>query len=513
MFGIFRPHRHLYLALAFARSQGSATLDLCYLASRFRRMFKGFSRFLQRPGERLKTLFGPESAHTDQDASALQTVLPRDEHNVSRKNLSENALKVLYRLNSAGFDAYLVGGCIRDSLLGSQPKDFDVATNATPDEVRQLFRNSRIIGRRFRIVHVRFGREIIEVTTFRGRHSDEHGGNLSQQSDEGLLLRDNVWGSVEEDAIRRDFTVNALYYSVSDFAIHDWTGGLKDLDARVLRLIGDPETRYREDPVRMLRAARFAAKLDFRIAEETDTPIRELAPLLLQIPPARLFEEVLKLFLSGHAVQSFRVLRERGLYAMLFPESDEVLNEHPWAVRLVEQALANTDTRLAEERPVTPAFLFAALLWPCVQQRTLRVSHEQDLPDVPAQQAAAQQVISRQLQHTSIPKRFSMPMREIWDLQQQLPRRRGRRVYQTLEHPRFRAAYDFLLLREEAGELTPGLGEWWTEFQQADDDRQRQLLSSVDTGNPADASGKPRRRRPRKRRRPANRPTPPTLDD
>ncbi|WP_110654135.1 polynucleotide adenylyltransferase PcnB [Salinicola halimionae] len=477
-------------------------------------MFKGFSRFLQRPGERLKTFFNPESAQAGEDATPTRQVLPRDEHNVSRQNLSESALKVLYRLNSAGYDAYLVGGCIRDSLLGNRPKDFDVATNATPDEVRQLFRNSRIIGRRFRIVHVRFGREVIEVTTFRGRHGEEHTGNLSQQSDDGLLLRDNVWGSVEEDAIRRDFTVNALYYSVTDFAIHDWTGGLQDLDDRVLRMIGDPETRYREDPVRMLRAARFAAKLDFRIAEDTEAPIRELAPLLLQIPPARLFEEVLKLFLSGHALQSFRVLRERGLFAMLFPESDEALNEQPWAVKLVEQALANTDARIAQDRPVTPAFLFGALLWPCVQQRTPQIAHEQDLPEIPAQQAAAQQVISRQLQHTSIPKRFSMPMRDIWDLQQQLPRRRGRRVFQTLEHPRFRAAYDFLLLREESGELTPGLGAWWTEFQKADEDGQRQLMADADSGPPADgASGKPRRRRPRKRRRPTNKPTPPTLND
>ncbi|WP_110669287.1 polynucleotide adenylyltransferase PcnB [Salinicola halophilus] len=474
-------------------------------------MFKGFSRFLQRPGERLKTLFGQSPAS---DAPVRQQIiLSRDEHSVSRRNLSENALKVLYRLNGAGFEAYLVGGCIRDSLLERHPKDFDVATNATPDEVRQLFRNSRIIGRRFRIVHVRFGREVVEVTTFRGGHGEEQDVSQSQQSDDGLLLRDNVWGSVEEDAIRRDFTVNALYYSVADFSIYDWTGGLEDIEARVLRLIGDPETRYREDPVRMLRAARFAAKLDFTLAEETEAPIRELAPLLLQIPPARLFEEVLKLFLSGHAVQSFRVLREHGLYAMLFPESDEALAELPWAEALIEQALANTDDRLARERPVTPAFLFAALLWPCVQQRKTRLGHEQDLPDVPAQQAAAQQVITRQLQHTSIPKRFSMPMREIWDLQQQLPRRRGRRAFQTRENPRFRAAYDFLLLRESAGEIESGLGAWWTEFQDADEPRQQTLINEADGGHPAGTSGKPRRKRPRKRRRPANRPAPPTLDE
>ncbi|MBD3898436.1 polynucleotide adenylyltransferase PcnB [Halomonas sp. ML-15] len=464
-------------------------------------MFKGFTRFLQRPGERLKSLFG------SQDGPAVShglKIIPRDQHPVSRRQFTEPALKVLYRLHNAGFEAYLVGGCIRDSLLGLAPKDFDVATDATPEQLRDLFRNSRIIGRRFRIVHVRFGREVIEVTTFRGRPGDDHATHLSQQSEDGLLLRDNVWGNVEEDALRRDFTVNALYYNIADFSIHDWANGLRDIESRTLRLIGDPETRYREDPVRMLRAIRFAAKLDFAIAESTEAPIRELAPLLLQIPPARLFDEILKLMLAGHALATFRLLREYGLFAMLFPEADESVAALPWAEALIERALANTDARIQEGRPVTPAFLFAALLWPGVTQRMARLADD-GMPPIPALQAASQQAISRQLQHISIPKRFSMPMRDIWDLQQRLPKRRGKRAFQTREHPRFRAAYDFLLLREEAGELEPGLGAWWTAFQEADEHEQRRLLGKIDA-DPAGTPG-PRKRRPRKRRRRASSPS------
>ncbi|MEA3252158.1 MAG: polynucleotide adenylyltransferase PcnB [Pseudomonadota bacterium] len=457
-------------------------------------MFKGFTRFLQRPGERLKTLFGN---HEGGGEPSGLNILPREEHSISRQLFSAGALKVLYRLHNAGFEAYLVGGCLRDALLGKPPKDFDVATNATPEELRDLFRNSRIIGRRFRIVHVRFGREVIEVTTFRGRPGDDHGEHLAHQSEDGLLLRDNVWGNIEEDALRRDFTVNALYYNIADFSLHDWAGGLADIDARVLRLIGDPATRYREDPVRMLRAMRFAAKLDFTFAPDTEAPIHELAPLLLQIPPARLFDEVLKLFMSGHGVQSFQHLREYGLFAMLFPEADEAMAELEWAEPLLLQALTNTDERILNERPVTPAFLFGALLWPSVQWRSQCLRAE-GMPPIPAQQTAAQQVIMRQLQHTSIPKRFSLPMRDIWDLQERLPKRRGKRAFQILEHPRFRAAYDFLLLREHAGEIAPGLGDWWSAFQDGDEHEQRRLLNKVDA-DPAGSAG-PRKRRPRKRR-------------
>lgn len=458
-------------------------------------MFKGFTRFLQCPGERLKTLLGSQDGP---GATPGLRIIPREEHPVSRKWFSDAALKVLYRLHNAGFEAYLVGGCIRDSLLGRIPKDFDVATNATPEEIRDLFRNSRIIGRRFRIVHVRFGREVIEVTTFRGRPGDDHGEHIAHQSEDGLLLRDNVWGNIEEDAMRRDFTVNALYYNIADFSIHDWADGVRDIESRTLRLIGDPETRYREDPVRMLRAIRFAAKLGFTLAPETEAPVRERAPLLLQIPPARLFDETLKLFLGGHAVETFHALRDYGLFCMLFPEADEAMAELPWAEALIEFALASTDTRIREERPVTPAFLFAALLWPGVTQR-METLQAEGMPPIPALQAASQQAVSRQLQHISIPKRFSLPMRDIWDLQQRLPKRRGNRAFQTREHPRFRAAYDFLLLREQAGEIEPGLGHWWTAFQDADEHEQQRLLGKLGDDGKAGEAG--RKRRPRKRRR------------
>ncbi|CAM3490971.1 polynucleotide adenylyltransferase PcnB [Halomonas lysinitropha] len=457
-------------------------------------MIKGFTRFLQSPGERIKSLFGPQDAPA---ASTGPRIIPRQEHPVSRQHFSDAALKVLYRLHNAGFQAFLVGGCIRDALLGHMPKDFDVATDATPNQVKDLFRNSRIIGRRFRIVHVRFGREVIEVTTFRGKPSDDHADHISQQSNDGLLLRDNVWGNIEEDAIRRDFTVNALYYNIADFSIHDFADGVRDIEARTLRLIGDPATRYREDPVRMLRAVRFAAKLDFHLDPATEAPIHDAAPLLLQIPPARLFDEILKLFMAGQGVATFHLLRDYGLFAMLFPEADEAMEEQPWAERLVELALESTDRRIAEDRPVTPAFLFAALLWAPVQQRQAILEGD-GMPPIPALQAASQQVVSRQLQHISIPKRFSLPMRDIWDLQQRLPLRRGKRVFQTREHPRFRAAYDFLLLREGAGELEPGLGDWWTAFQQADEHEQRRLLGKV-SADPA-GSGQPRKRRRRRKK-------------
>ncbi|WP_447530070.1 polynucleotide adenylyltransferase PcnB [Vreelandella sp. TE19] len=456
-------------------------------------MFRGLTRFLPGSGEQLKNLLDSQENPTE---ALTPHVIPRSEHPVSRQQISDAALKVLYRLDGAGFGAYLVGGCIRDALLGQTPKDFDVATNATPDQVRDLFRNSRLIGRRFRIVHVRFGREVIEVTTFRGKPQDEHGDHIAQQSDDGLLLRDNVWGSIEEDALRRDFTVNALYYSIADFSIHDFAGGIGDINARTLRLIGDPATRYREDPVRMLRAVRFAAKLGFEIAPETEAPMYELAPLLLQIPPARLFDEALKLFMSGQGLLTFRLLSHYGLFGMLFPEAEEAMADAAWVEELIEQALMNTDKRIANDRPVTPAFLFAAFLWGPVSLRLAELEGE-GMPAVPALQTAAQDVVMRQLQHISIPKRFGMPMREIWELQARLPMRRGKRAFQSREHPRFRAAFDLLLLREQAGEIPRGLGEWWEAFQQGDEHEQRRLLQKVG-GDPASQGD----RRRKKRRKP-----------
>ncbi len=430
-------------------------------------------------------------------------VVPRDQHNISRRNISDAALKVMARLRGGGFKAYLVGGGVRDLLLGMRPKDFDIATDARPEQVRELFRNSMIIGRRFKIVHVRFGREVIEVTTFRGNHSQEgeaaaslgsrgRRGEQAVRSESGMLLRDNVYGSIEEDAIRRDFTVNALYYTTEDFSVHDYADGLKDLHARRIRLIGDPETRYREDPVRMLRAVRFAAKLDFSLDPATAQPLRPLAPLLRDVPAARMFDEVLKLFMAGHAQATWALLRQHDLFHPLFPATAELLDEMPEPYEaLILAALRSTDRRLAEDKPVTPAFLFAALLWPCVQ-REYEALLAQGVPELPALHQAAQEVADRQQGSVAIPRRFGIPMREIWELQVRLPRRSGRRALNLLEHKRLRAGYDFLLLREEAGEDLGGLGAWWTEFMEATEEHRDGMLRLLQSGD-----RKPRRRRRR----------------
>ena len=410
--------------------------------------------------------------------------IPRDQHNVSRSMISEPAKKVLNRLNKAGYEAYLVGGGVRDILLGEQPKDFDIATDATPEEVHKLFRNSRLIGRRFRIVHVLFGREVIEVTTFRGNASndDAEDDDDRKTNEHGLLLRDNVYGSMEEDALRRDFTVNALYYCIRDFTIVDYARGVEDLNNRQLRLIGDPETRYREDPVRMLRAVRFAAKLGFTIEPVTEAPIHELAPLLTHIPPARLFEEVLKLFSAGYGEAAWYLLQQYDLLAPLFPETVRAIEEGQ-PDELIVKALQNTDDRLRQGKSVTPYFMFAALLWPALQSEWQR-RQDNGEPPQPALHQSIGKVIGRQVQAISIPKRFSGPMKEIWELQMRLPRRQGKRAYAIMEHPRFRAAYDFLLVREAAGEIEPGLGQWWTDFQAADDRERERMLSQLGQQGP-----------------------------
>jgi len=441
--------------------------------------------------DRLKSLLGRKRTPVYK-----RRVIPRDQHNVSRSVISEAAKKVLYRLNKSGYEAYLVGGGVRDILLGGKPKDFDIATNATPEEVHALFRNSRLIGRRFRIVHVVFGREIIEVTTFRGnaRDSGDDDNGERKANEHGLLLRDNVYGTQEEDALRRDFTVNALYYNIRDFSVIDFANGIEDLRNRRIRLIGDPETRYREDPVRMLRAVRFAAKLDFEIEPATAAPIRDLAPLLTLIPPARLFDEVLKLFTTGHGEKTYELLRQYNLLAPLFPETVKAI-EAGEPDELIRQALRNTDARIHQGKSVTPYFLYAAMLWPALQAEWRRRQDNGD-PVQPALHGAIARVLGRQLQATAIPKRFSGPMKEIWELQIRLPRRQGKRAYATLNHPRFRAAYDFLLIREAAGEIEPGLGQWWTRFQHADEREQERMLSQLTTPG---AKKRRRRRRPVKR--------------
>jgi poly(A) polymerase len=376
-------------------------------------------------------------------------IVPRGEHGISRKDISPNALRVLYRLREGGYQGYLVGGAVRDLLIGGHPKDFDVATDATPEQVKALFRNCRLIGRRFRLAHVVYGPEIIEVATFRANSADDGGDR--ETDDGGRLLRDNVYGTIEDDAIRRDFTANALYYAIEDFSVRDYVGGYEDVEARTLRLIGDPVERYREDPVRMLRAVRLAAKLDFAIAPDAAAPIPELAPLLSAAPPARLFDECLKMFLAGHAEKSFLLLEAHGLLPALFPETARALatNRSGALRKMVLQALRNTDRRIGDDKPVTPAFLFAALLWPAYC-RELAVLQQGGTDPLVAQQRAADRVTLHQAQRIALPRRFSLPMQEIWLLQPRFSQRQRKRVFRLLSHPRFRAAYDFLELRASA---------------------------------------------------------------
>jgi poly(A) polymerase len=433
------------------------------------------------------------------NSTELNTI-PRDEHLVSRKDINHTALKVLYRLQNAGYEGYLVGGCVRDLQLGLKPKDFDVATDATPEQVRKLFSNSRLIGRRFRIVHVTFGREIIEVTTFRGRTDDDNDNHLQKQSDEGLLLRDNVYGSLEEDAERRDFTVNALYYTPRDFSLKAYGSGMEDLENRVLRIIGDPETRYREDPVRMMRAVRFAAKLTFDIEPRTGDPIPDLAPLLSNVAAARLFDEVIKMLMSGYGLATWRLMREYNLVEPLLPATHAALkaSSDGYYDAFIEQALVNTDDRINRGKPVTPAFLYAALLWPAVREEAEH-SINMGTPEQPAWMQAMGKIVAHQISSIAIPKRFSIPMKEIWELQLRLPKRTPKRAEQVASHPRFRAAYDFLLLRESAGEKTGDLGQWWTDYQTENPDIRRDMASEA-------ATERPRRRR--RRRPPQNRDEP-----
>lgn len=431
-------------------------------------------------------------------------MIPRDQHPVSRQFISNNALKVLYRLNKGGYEAYLVGGGVRDILLGLTPKDFDIVTNATPEQIKGLFRNCRLIGRRFRLAHIVFGRDIIEVATFRGHHDDTSGKNtkISKQSDQGMLLRDNIYGSIEEDAERRDFTINALYYSTQDFKVYDFAGGVHDIEQRKIRLIGDPETRYREDPVRMLRAIRFATKLDMTISPETEAPIKPLASLLSNIPAARMFEEFLKLFVSGKAQANFNLLREYDLFEHFFPAVERALcandnfslEESDLMTQFIAKALDNTDIRIANDQRVTPAFLFASILWFPLQKRIETLKANNDILPQDAFFQAYHELMSEQQQSVAIPKRFQLPIKDIWILQERFEKRDPKRAFKTLEHPKFRAGYDFLLLRAEFGDdQIKELAKWWTEFQDASSSTQSQMLKT--TGR-----AKPHRKVRRKRR-------------
>lgn len=433
------------------------------------------------------------------DSGVSLKIYARPEHSISRSQISENALKVLVRLKKAGFEAYLVGGCVRDLLLGREPKDFDIATNASPEQVKQIFRNCRIIGRRFRLAHVFFGKDIIEVATFRGSEAE----NSEQQvvHEDGRLLRDNVFGTLEEDVWRRDFTVNALYYNIRDFSVVDYTGGMQDHADSVLRLIGNPSIRYREDPVRMLRAVRFAAKLSFTLHPDSEKPIYELNGLLKSIPAARLYDEVLKLFLAGYGVQTFELLRHYGLFSILFPATEHALNtqEHDFPRMFLVRALENSDKRFNEGKTLTPYFLLAALMWEPLQQNALR-RIAQGENEAMAYQNAANEVLSKQIKIIAMPRHITQSMRDVWFLQSKFTRTIGVRPYRLLEQPKFRAAYDFLQLRADTGGADPLLVKWWTEFQEADESTRRQMTAPP-KGNKND---KPRRNSNRFRSRNKN---------
>ncbi len=480
------------------------------------------------------------------DTPALNAVTPRiisrSEHPVSRQSISPNALRVLYRLKEAGYQAFLVGGCVRDLILGGHPKDFDVATNALPDEVRGLFRNCRLVGRRFRLAHVVYGQEIIEVATFRAASApdtsedpipdsdaeDGEGPELDLEDEEddlpqiastdlvhdtrsGRILRDNVYGTLEEDVWRRDFTANALYYNIADFSIWDFCDGAGDIEARRLRLIGDPERRFREDPVRMLRAARFEAKLGFELDAAGAAPIPQLRQLLAGVPAARLFDETIKLFLTGHGVRSLQALRRRGLLEVLLPAVERYLVRNPDGLveRLLIQGLKNTDERVAANRPVTPVFLFALLLYgpiaAFIESRPREQWHEQHTI-----LEATDQALREAHQRVTIPRRIAFGVRDLFALQPRLEHPRGRRALRLLEMPRFRAAYDLLVLRAGLGLAAPETATWWTHLQTLPEaERDRMADSSAQAPGAAGAAaggaegpGPSRPRRRRRRRRP-----------
>ena len=413
---------------------------------------------------------------TDPKSRPAPVIVRRSDHNISRANISPNALKVLYRLHSAGFAGFLVGGGVRDLLLDRHPKDFDVVTDADPDQLQSLFRNCRLIGRRFRLAHVRFGRDVVEVATFRAAGALPDDDDRAH-SDSGRILRDNVYGTIDEDVWRRDFTVNALYYNIADFGVWDYTTGFADIRSRTLRTIGDPVTRYHEDPVRMLRAVRFAAKLDFELAPETAAPLATLGGLLRDVPPPRLFDELLKLFQSGHGEKSFDSLVRYDLLRYLFRDTAAMLEtpERERILSFIRMGLANTDERVRADKPITPMFLYAVFLWFPIRALALKLQQE-GWNETHAVIEASQRVVASQ--QTTFPRRFSAPMKELLAMQWRFNERHGIRAARLLEHKRFRAAYDFFMLRARCGEVEQEAANWWTEIQQLPPEEQQKQIGS-----------------------------------
>lgn len=415
----------------------------------------------------IRKILGPKKK---QVKNSQPVRLGPDKHSIDPKLLSSNAVRVTRTLQDAGFDAFVVGGAVRDLLLGIKPKDFDIATNATPEQVKRLFKRAFIIGRRFQIVHVMFGQDLLEVTTFRGASSES-----ALKDDLGRVLRDNTFGLQHEDAVRRDFTINAMYYNPATQEVIDYHGGLEDIRHKMLRVIGKPEERFREDPIRMLRIVRFAAKLEFTIDPATRVPMASMAPLIDNVPASRVFDEMLKLLMSGHALACLHELRNEGLHHGLLPLLDMAL-EQPLGARFIELALASTDQRVEKGLPVSPGFLFAALLWNHVvaKWQTYRAAGEYPIP---ALHLAASDILDTQTEKLALQRRITSDMRDIWALQPRFDRRTGKSPYKLLENPRFRAGYDFLLLRCAAGEIDPEIGEWWTAFLDADGAGREELLT------------------------------------
>lgn len=415
-------------------------------------------------------------------------IIPRQEHIISRQAINRNALKVLYRLHEAGFASYLVGGCVRDLLLGLKPKDFDVATDASPEEIRKLFRNCILIGRRFRLAHILFGKEIIEVATFRTHHENAT-HELQGKSDRGMIIRDNVFGSIEDDAFRRDFRMNALYYNIADFSVVDFVGGMDDIKSRVLHMIGDPEVRFHEDPVRLIRAVRFIAKLDFTITPETEVHLMHLHHLLQNVSAARLYQEVLKIFHSGKTLKAIQLLKKYKLLSQLFPLTAPLLDK-PHVQTFIDGALTNSDLRFQEGKTISAAFLFAALLWYPISDECNRLE-EHRLPKYVALEKAIQVVLKKQAERLSIPRVTQVTIREICMLQHRLNKRNNQQTLRLVEHPRFRAAYDLLLLRAEAeAELAP-IAEWWAKFHTATTDEKEKMFKEL--------NNKPRKKKNKKK--------------
>ena len=425
-----------------------------------------------------------------QRSSGLQRI-GRDKHGIDRRNVSRHAIKVCEVLQHEGYQAYIVGGAVRDLIVGLEPKDFDVATNATPEQVRPLFRRARIIGRRFQLVHVVFGQEIIETSTFRAPASE------SQATDEnGRILRDNEFGTHAQDAARRDFTINALYYNPTTEEVIDYHQGVEDLKHRVVRMIGDPRTRYREDPVRMLRAVRFAVKLNGKIDPASEEPLQSMAGLIENVPASRLFDEMLKLLTCGHAMDCLQRLRQDGLHQGMLPLLDVVL-EQPSGAAFIELALDRTDHRVRAGKTVSPSFLFAALLWRQVELRWQQLQKQGEV-GIPALMQAADSVLDEQTEKLAIQKRFSADMREIWFMQPRFDRRLPKSIWRMIEQPRFRAAVDFLQLRAAAGDFDSVLAQWWMDLANADDSGKADMIEELNNLPRETAAGAPR---PRRRRR------------